>query len=294
MSENAALHGDPVLVGGRYELVELLGSGAMGAVFAAYDLTEDRVVALKRLHAHRADDEVARARFEAEARCLGRWDHPGLPHLYTRGEEVHGPAVQPYLVMRMVLGEPLSEVLAATPALAVPRALDIVSQLAETLAIVHSEGVVHRDVKPGNIVIARSGRPVLIDFGIAAADEEEPLTATGELVGSTDYVSPEQVLGRRATPASDIYALGVLLFRLLTGTRPFQRDSMVASALAHVNDPVPTLDAPVAPVVVDLVHRMLAKDPDDRPAAMEVSDTLLVEAATLYTRLEERPRLRLV
>lgn len=259
------------LVGGRYDLLDLVGTGAMGAVFVALDTRTDRVVALKRLHTRDPGDEVARARFRLEAECLASLDHPGLPRIFDFGEEVDGPAVHPYLVMQLVTGDPLDELLAELGRLEQRPAAGVVAGLAEALAVVHADGIVHRDLKPGNVVVRDDGRPVLLDFGIASPEGGEPLTATGEILGTLDYISPEQVSGRRATAASDIYSLGVVAHTCLTGERPFRRETPLASAMAHVNDPVPALPDGIDPGLREVVRAMLAKEPDDRPTAGEVA-----------------------
>ncbi len=262
------------VVADRYELLDLMGSGAMGSVFSALDRSTGRVVAVKRLHAQRSDDEVARARLRTEARCLARIAHRGLPEIYDHGEEVVGPATHPWLAMRLVLGDPLSVLLGRGRRLPVERALGLVSETADALAAIHDGGIVHRDVKPANVMVQPDGRPVLIDFGIASIPGQEPLTQTGQVLGTMAYVSPEQVSGERATAASDVYSLGVLAYQALSGVRPFQRDTPVASALAHVTDPPPALTVPLDAEERDLLAAMLAKSPADRPTAHEVADGL--------------------
>ncbi len=261
----------PVVIAGRYELLELVGTGAMGSVFVAQDLLLERVVALKRLHTIRPDDEVALARFAQEARSLAGFDHRGLPHVYDFGEERNGPMVHPFLVMRFVQGDPLSEVLQRDSVLGVPETVQVVVRLAEALALVHEAGIVHRDVKPGNIVLQPDGQPVLVDFGIALAPGVAPLTYTGEILGTMSYISPEQVTGARAVAGSDIYSLGVVGYQCLTGHRPFEGDSPVAAALAHINQPVPEVDKSVPADFRALLRSMMAKNPADRPTAAEVA-----------------------
>ncbi|MBD8870897.1 serine/threonine-protein kinase [Nocardioides donggukensis] len=264
------------VVGDRYELLELVGTGAMGSVFVAQDLVLERVVALKRMHTQRPDDEVTLTRFRNEAKCLARLEHPSLPNVYDFGEELVGPALHPYLVMRFLYGDALSDVLAERGRLEQDETLRLVGALADALHVVHEEGIVHRDLKPGNVMIQPDGVPMLIDFGIATPEDAEPLTQTGEILGTMDYISPEQVSGRRASPSSDIYSLGVVAHLCLTGERPFRRANPVASALAHVNDPAPPLPDDLDPSARRTLESMLAKDPADRPTACEVVRALAV------------------
>ncbi|MBZ5737614.1 serine/threonine protein kinase [Nocardioides mangrovi] len=267
------------LLDGRYELRAHLGSGGMGAVYRAHDLRLDREVAIKVLRdgpddprdPEDPDHVVRRARLHAEARLAGGLQHPGIVRVLDYGEERHATGRSPYVVMQHVPGRPLSAVLREDGVLPAESVLLLVHEVGAALAEAHAATVVHRDLKPSNIIVRPDGRPVLVDFGIARSDGDDPLTQTGEIIGTADYLSPEQVSGQRATPASDVYALGVVAYQCLTGTSPFHRETHVATALAHLHDAAPPLPDTVPTPLRDLVHQMLRQDPDQRPGAAEVS-----------------------
>lgn len=269
---------DARLLAGRYRLLERIGSGGMGSVHLAHDEVLDRVVAIKLLHADgrpdTADDEVGRARLRAEARFAGALRHPGIVAIYDYGEERRGDQVTPYVVMQLVPGRPLSEVLRESGPLPPDRVRALVEKVADALATAHAAGIVHRDLKPSNILLPDTGQPVIVDFGIARSDEVDPLTRTGEIVGTADYLSPEQVRGQRATGASDVYALGVIAYKCLSGTSPFHRETHVATALAHLTDAPPPLPSAVPSDLRALVHAMLDDDPARRPEARAVAGRL--------------------
>lgn len=255
------------VVADRYELRERLGAGGSGAVYRAHDRVLGRDVAIKRMHP--GIDEDARARLRVEARLTGLLAHPGLARLHDFGEEPGDPSgggPTPYLVMEYVDGVPLRDVLRAEGPVAPDRVMGIVAELADALAVAHAAGIVHRDVKPGNVLVRPDGTVALIDFGIARAADVEPLTLTGTIVGTVDYISPEQAGGGGATPASDLYALGLIAYECLTGIRPLRRDTQLATLLAHVNEDVPALPATFAAPVRDLVRRLSDRDPGRRPA----------------------------
>ena len=258
------------LLDGRYELLERIGSGGMGTVHRARDTRLDRIVAVKLLHHGREVDDVTRARLRAEARFAGALQHPGIVQVFDYGEEPGEDGPTPYVVMQYVEGTPVSQLLRDVGALPVARVAALVEDLANALVVAHAAGIVHRDLKPSNVLVTASGRAVLVDFGVALSDTTEPLTETGQIIGSADYLSPEQVRGQRATPASDIYALGIVAHQCLSATSPFRRETQVATLLARLHDQVPELDPAVPAPMRSLVARMTSADPADRPTAAEV------------------------
>ena len=263
----------------RYELGEVLGSGGTGTVHRAWDRVLARPVAIKMLHAGAGGDDTHRARLRAEARLAGALQHPGIAQVFDYGEDTSTTPTTPYIVMQYVEGVPLSQVLRDSRTLPPEQVMSIVAQIAAALDVAHGAGIVHRDLKPGNILITPEGRPVLVDFGIARSASLEPLTLTGTIVGTVDYISPEQTAGRSATALSDIYALGMVAYESLTGLRPFRRENQVATAIAHLNDEAPALGDDVPVEVRDLVTAMIAKDPDARPATAADVATLAAIAS---------------
>ncbi len=261
------------LLGGRYRLVSRIAVGGMGEVWVAHDESLARDVAIKVLKEEFAGDEGFLERFRTEARNGAGLSHPNIAALYDYGEQ-DGSG---FLVMELVLGEPMSDLLDRQPVLPTRRLLPILAQTARALHAAHVGGVVHRDVKPGNILLARSGRVKITDFGISTATNQIPMTASGMVMGTAQYLSPEQAIGRAATPASDVYSLGIVAYEALVGNRPFTGPTAVDIAVAHVNTPVPPMPDAVDPELADLVMRMLAKDPDDRPRS----------AATLARTLDQ-------
>ncbi|MCW2679186.1 MAG: Serine/threonine protein kinase [Frankiales bacterium] len=249
-----------VLLADRYRLVERIASGGMGEVWRGEDTLLGRTVAVKTLKTEYVDDPDFRARFRAEARHAGRLSHAGIASVYDFGE-TDGSA---WLVMELVDGEPLSSLLRRESPLSVDRTLDLVAQTATALHAAHTGGVVHRDVKPGNLLVRPDGVLKVTDFGIASATDAVPLTQTGSVVGTAFYLSPEQAAGRGASPASDVYSLGVVAYECLSGRRPFPGDNPVVVALAHLQAEVPPLRSSIPEPVCELVMRALAKDPADR------------------------------
>ena len=266
----------------RYRLDERIAVGGMGEVWRATDTVLGRTVAVKTLKPEYVGDADFRARFRAEARHSARLSHPGIASVYDFGEAPEGA----FLVLELVDGEPLSTVLRREKRLPADRVLDLVTQTAAALQAAHDGGVVHRDVKPGNLLVRPDGVVKVTDFGIASATDAVPLTRTGQLVGTALYLSPEQAAGRPAGPASDLYSLGVVAYECLAGARPFPGEQPVAVLMAHLNDPPPALPSDVPAPVAELVLRLLAKDPADRPASAQ---DLAAEAAGLRGRLQDGP-----
>jgi serine/threonine-protein kinase len=245
----------------RYRLTARIAAGGMGEVWRAHDTVLDRVVAVKLLHADLAD-EAGRARFRAEARAAARLTHPGIASVYDFGES----ADQAWLVLELVDGEPLSAVLSRDGPLSTDRTLDVVAQAAAALQAAHDAGVVHRDVKPGNLLVRRDGVVKVTDFGIASSTGATTLTRAGDVLGTAGYLAPEQADGRGATAASDVYALGVVAYECLVRARPFVAEAPVAVLFAHLHTPVPEMPDHLPEPVRALVLQMLAKDPEARPA----------------------------
>jgi serine/threonine-protein kinase len=254
-----------ITLGGRFELTERIAIGGMGEVWKARDKILGRVVAIKILKEEYSGDPAFLNRFRAEARHTALLNHEGIANVFDYGEE-GGSA---YLVMELVPGQPLSAVIEREGVLSPDRTLSIVGQTATALAVAHRQGLVHRDVKPGNILVLPDGRVKITDFGIARLADQVPLTATGQVMGTAQYLAPEQATGQQATGSSDIYALGVIGYELLAGRRPFSGESQIAIALAQVNDAPPPLSEHIPHPVRALIASMLAKDPADRPADAE-------------------------
>ena len=263
------------LLGGRYRLSGRIAVGGMGEVWRGTDELLDRPVAVKLLSAAHAADEAFRARFRAEARYAASLSHPNIAQVFDYGEtsdDEEAPADLPsggaYLVMELVVGEPLSAMIARQERLPATDTLRIIRQAADALSAAHEAGIVHRDIKPGNLLVTTDGTTKITDFGIARAmwaAQASHLTQTGMVMGTASYVSPEQATGGTITSASDIYSLGVVAYECLTGTPPFTAETPVAIAVAHMHRPVPPLPDDVPPAVVELVIGMLGKQPEERP-----------------------------
>ncbi|MEO7979440.1 MAG: serine/threonine-protein kinase [Sporichthyaceae bacterium] len=260
-------HGTERVLGHRYRLTERIAAGGMGEVWQAEDTVLGRTVAVKLLRREYADDATFLARFRNEARHTAGLSHPGIAAVYDFGEGGADVDESPYLVMEHVPGEPLSTLVSREGTLSPERTLDIVGQAALGLQAAHDAGVIHRDVKPGNILVTPDGVVKVTDFGIARAANAVPLTQTGAIMGTAYYISPEQASGRPVTPASDVYSLGVVAYECLTGRRPFDGDTPVSVALAQVSQEPPALPGDLPEPVRGLVMRMLAKDPVARPAS---------------------------
>jgi eukaryotic-like serine/threonine-protein kinase len=271
------------LLSGRYRLDELIGRGGMASVWRATDTVLDRQVAVKRLHSGLAADDESIERFEREALLVARLSHPNLVHVLDRGEDGSGP----YLVLELVEGENLKARIRREGPLPPPEAVRICAQVAHALEYAHGQGVVHRDIKAQNVLLTAEGVAKLADFGIARmmeAEAEGGLTRTDMLLGSADYLSPEQANGHTLGARSDVYSLGIVLYECLTATLPFMGDGFVAVAMKHCSEPLPdprTVRADIPPWLAEIVLRATRKDPDLR----------FPDAAAMAKALEDGPPL---
>ncbi|MBA3655324.1 MAG: serine/threonine protein kinase, partial [Actinobacteria bacterium] len=260
---------DPVILRDRYRLVRRISRTEMAEVHEAVDEVLGRTVAVKLLLPELSDNEGFVARFRREARAAASLNHPNIVAVFDSGEHEG----QYFIVMEYVDGPTLAELMAEEGRLPETRAAEIGMEIAAALAAAHQQGIVHRDVKPGNVLLGAGGMVKVVDFGIArAVAGNTALTRPGTIVGSVSYLSPEQAMGQEIGTASDIYSLGVVLYAMVTGRPPFQADTPVAIAHQHVHqDPVPPseLASDISPAFEALVLQMLAKDPADRPAAVE-------------------------
>jgi serine/threonine-protein kinase len=253
----------------RYRLDSRIATGGMGEVWRATDTQLGRTVAIKLLKNEYADDTTFRSRFVTEARHAASLHHPGVASVYDFGEAspTDGSGMpRPFLVMELVEGQPLSNLLREGRALDPEAVRDLLAQAGDAIGAAHRAGIVHRDVKPANLMVTPDRQIKITDFGIARASDGLGLTGTGQVMGTPQYLSPEQARGQTATPASDVYSLGVVGFECLAGRRPFDAESPVATALAHLNDPVPDLPATIPTDLAVVVRRALAKNPQDRYA----------------------------
>ncbi|WP_371670237.1 protein kinase [Streptomyces sp. NBC_00289] len=279
------------LAGGRYQLRDLLGEGGMASVHLAYDAVLDRQVAVKTLHTELGREQAFRERFRREAQAVAKLTHTNIVSVFDTGEDDLGGATMPYIVMEYVEGRPLGSVLdedvrrhGAMPA---DKALKITADVLAALEISHEMGLVHRDIKPGNVMMTKRGVVKVMDFGIARAMQSgvTSMTQTGMVVGTPQYLSPEQALGRGVDARSDLYSVGIMLFQLVTGRLPFDADSPLAIAYAHVQEePVApsSVNRSLPPAVDALVARALKKNPNERfPSAESMRDECLRVAASL-------------
>jgi serine/threonine-protein kinase len=271
------------VLGGRYRLLELLGQGGMATIYRARDAQLERDVAVKVLRPEYGRDPDFFARFRQEAQSAASLNHPGVVAVYDYGTDTVGP----FIVMELVDGEDLASIIRRSGALPPRQAARLTSQAARAIAAAHESGFVHRDIKPGNILVTREGRVKVADFGIARALAETALTLPGTTLGSVHYFSPEQARGETTTPASDIYSLGIVLFELVTGQRPWTGDSAAAIATARLTGPVPspsTLRSGVPPILEAITRKAMALEPDHRfDSAADMADTLdryLADSAT--------------
>ena len=252
-----------LLLEGRYRLDHRIAAGAMGEVWRATDLVLDRPVAVKLLRPGYAGHEEGLARFRAEARNAGLLSHPGIATVYDYREAA--APYPPYLVMELVDGPSLARLLDEGP-LDPARTMGLIAHAAAALQAAHAAGLVHRDIKPGNLLVSQRGQVKITDFGIAQAAGCAPLTRPGMLIGTPAYLAPERVAGAPATPAADLYALGIVAFQCLTGKLPFDGEPL-AVAVAHQEQPLPRLPSSVPAEVAALVATLAAKDPLARPAS---------------------------
>ncbi len=258
-----------LVLGDRYVLTRPIAVGGMGAVWEATDQLLFRTVAVKILKDELRTTPAFIVRFRAEARHAAGLSHPGIATVYDYGET----SDVAYLVMELVPGQTLSELLVEQPDLPTPTKLSILSQAAEALRAAHLAGVIHRDIKPGNLMVGPDGTVKVTDFGIARAIGAASLTDAGQVMGTAHYMSPEQATGDQATPASDIYSLGVIAYEMFAGRRPFEADTPLALSMAHVHTPVPPLPDQVPQGVAALIRESLSKDPNSRPTSAEVFAT---------------------
>lgn len=252
-------------LGGRYRLEQRIARGGMGEVWRATDEVLGRAVAVKVLRPEYADEEIFLERFRAEARNTAALVHTGIAQVYDFGQARAGGAYVPFIVMELVPGEPLSEIIERDGALELDRALDLVAQTARALQAAHDGGVIHRDVKPANLLVTPSWAVKVTDFGIARAGDALPLTRSGTVMGTAHYLAPEMVSTRgAASPSSDVYALGVVLYECLAGRRPFVGDNPLSVAMAHLNEEPPPIQG-LPESVRALLACVLSKDPANRP-----------------------------
>ena len=253
----------------RYEIEELVGTGGMSSVYRARDQLLERLVALKVLHPHYGDDEEYVERFRREARSVAQLSHPHIVTVIDRGEDDG----QQFIVFEYIDGENLKQLLARTGPLPTRRAIELALEIADALAFAHEHGLIHRDVKPQNVLVSRDGDAKVTDFGIARSlDVEHGVTQTGTVLGTSNYLSPEQASGKPTTPSTDVYSLGVVVYELLTGDVPFPGENFVAVAMKHLNEQPPDLlekrpDVPLR--LAAAVDRALEKDPARRFPSMD-------------------------
>jgi eukaryotic-like serine/threonine-protein kinase len=271
------------LIAGRYELEKLVGSGGMSNVFRAHDRLLERTVALKILHEQYTRDDDYVERFRREARAVAKLAHPNIVTVIDRGEQDG----RQFIVFEYVDGPNLKDLTRNGP-LEVRDAIGLTLQVARALSFAHDRGLVHRDVKPQNVLLNEDGQAKVTDFGIARSLDVQGVTQTGTVLGTSDYIAPEQARGQKVDPKTDIYSLGAVLYELLVGEVPFSGDNFVAVAMRHVNEPVPSVqDArPDCPARLDFaIQRAMAKDPEDRFASM---DDLVAELEACLAELDGR------
>jgi len=271
------------VLSGRYRLEAKLGSGGMSTVYLARDETLDRAVAVKVMHREMSEQPEQLERFRQEARAVAKLSHPNVVSVIDAGED----SGYPYIVFEYVEGETLKQRIARVGPLDTQEAIAYAIEIARGLTVAHARKMVHRDIKPQNILIDSEGRAKLTDFGISRQLEQDGMTATGRVLGTTDYVAPEQAMGRGADPRSDIYSLGVVLYEMLVGQVPFHADSQVGVAMKHVNEDLPDVQKrrpELSAAGALVVERATSKNPDNRYQQIgemidDLSTALEVEAA---------------
>jgi eukaryotic-like serine/threonine-protein kinase len=275
----------PKVIGGRYELEDVVGSGGMSSVYCAFDTLLERHVALKILHEQYGADEEYVERFRREARAVAQLSHPNIVTVIDRGEEDG----RQFIVFELIDGENLKEVVERGGPLPVRRVLELGLEVGRALAFAHAQGLVHRDVKPQNVLLNGDGHAKVTDFGIVRTLDAVGNTETGTVLGTSHYVAPEQARGDRVDAQTDVYSFGVVLYELLTGDVPYPGENFLTVAMKHVNEPVPSVlerrpDAPIR--LGTLVEQCMAKAPADRPASM---DDVVAELASIAAELDSRP-----
>ncbi|MEY4491749.1 MAG: hypothetical protein RL085_160 [Actinomycetota bacterium] len=254
------------IYGGRYKLISRIAIGGMGEVWQAHDQVILRDVAIKILKPEYLGDPGFLERFRTEARHAAKVNHDGIANVYDYGED-SGSA---FLVMELVPGDSLAKILERDKSLPTDKVLDIVAQTARALFAAHEEGMVHRDIKPGNLLITPDGHVKITDFGIARVADQVSLTATGQVMGTVQYLAPEQATGKQASPSTDIYSLGIVAYEALAGKRPFTGESQMAIAMAQINETPPPLPSNIDQRVQNLILGCLAKKPNQRPESAMV------------------------
>lgn len=267
-----AIHAGTTL-GGRYVLNSLIAVGGMGEVWRAEDTELTRPVAVKLLKDGASDNEVFLKRFRNEAKNAAGLSHPNIAQVLDYGD-YDGTA---YLVMELVEGEPLSSILERERTISEARVVTVLTFTCRGLQAAHDAGVMHRDVKPGNLLIEPGDVVKITDFGVSRATDQTTLTATGMVMGTAQYLAPELALGKPATPASDLYALGIIAYEALVGKRPFAAASAVDIAIAQVNDPVPALPSTISRDMQRVIKGLLEKNPRKRPGTARDLERILDE-----------------
>jgi eukaryotic-like serine/threonine-protein kinase len=272
------------VIADRYELKETVGAGGMSTVYCAFDTLLERNVALKILHDQYGGDAEYVERFRREARAVAQLSHPNIVTVIDRGEE-NG---KQFIVFELIDGENLKELVERGGPLPVRRVLELGLEVGRALAFAHAQGLVHRDVKPQNVLLNGDGRAKVTDFGIVRSLDAVGQTETGTVLGTSHYIAPEQARGERVDAQTDVYSFGVVLHELLTGEVPYAGDNFLSVAMKHVNEPVPSVldtrpDAPIR--LASLIERCLAKQPGERPASM---DEVVAELEAVRDELDAR------